>query len=116
LIALFLITMSLHDIRVSQQIAELTRRVTELEGQLEAIRSSLETRSDRTPTYTSNVTTAPTHSQPGRDSVRQPNETESSLTETLGGAETSSKVKTPSANYSKRSSGRFRFSPISEFY
>jgi chlorite dismutase len=105
--------MSLHDIRVSQQIAELTRRVTELEGQLEAIRSSLETRSDRTPTYTSNVTKAPTHSLPGRDSVRQLNETESSLTETLGVAETS-QVATPSANYSKRPYSRFRFSSLSQ--
>jgi hypothetical protein len=99
--------MSLHDIRVSQQIAELTRRLTIVEGQLEAYRSSLET--DRTPTYTSNVTTAPPHSLPGRDSVRQPNETESSLTETLGVAETS-EVATPSANYSKRPYGRFRVS------
>jgi hypothetical protein len=84
--------MSLHDI--AQQIAELTRRVTELE----AYRSSVET--DRTPTYTSNVTAAPAHSLPGRDSVRQKTKS-SPLTETLGVAETS-KVGIASANYSKR--------------
>ena len=102
--------MSQHDIntRVSQQIAELSRRVTELEVN----RSSVE--SDRTPTHL-NVTTASTHSLPGRDSERQPNETESSLTETLGIAETSN-VATPSVDYSKRRpSGRFGFSPISHF-
>jgi hypothetical protein len=65
---------------------------------------------DRTP-YTSNVTTAPTHghSLPGRDFVKL-NEPGSSITETLGKAETS-EVATPSANYSKRASGRFGFSP-----
>ena len=113
--------MSLHDIRVSQQpdiIAELTRRVTVLESQLEAIRSSLG--SNRTPTYTSNVTTstAPSRSLPGRDSVtrRQLNETDSefSLTGTIGVAETS-EVATPSPNYSKRPSGRFRFFPHISF-
>jgi hypothetical protein len=50
-------------------------------------------------TYTSNVTTTPTHTLPGRDS-------ESSLTDTLGVAETS-EVATP--NYSKRPSGKFNF-------
>jgi hypothetical protein len=72
----------------------------------EANRSSLE--NDRTSTCTSNVTTAPAHTLSGRDSVRQPNETESSLklTDTLGVAETS-KIETSSPNYSKRPSGRF---------
>ena len=37
--------------------------------------------SDRTPAYTANVTTAPTHTLSGRDSVRLPDETESSFTE-----------------------------------
>jgi hypothetical protein len=57
---------------------------------------------DRTPTYISNVTTAPTHSLPGCDPVRQPKETEPSRTETLGITETS-EVATP--NYSKHPSG-----------
>jgi hypothetical protein len=70
------------------------------------------TRSSQTndrPPNTSNVTKAPTHSLPGRDSVRHLNETESSLTETLGVAETS-EIAAP--NYSKRA-GRFGFSPTS---
>ena len=106
--------MSQHDIniRIYQLIAELTQRVTEIEGQLEAYRNSVEIQSDRTPTHT-NVTTTPAHSLPGRDSVRQPNKTESSLNkETLGVAEKSEvAAQAPSANYSKRPSGRFRFSP-----
>ena len=57
---------------------------------------------DRTlaPTYTSNVMTPPSHTLPGRDSVRQPDETlgKSSHTDTLGVAE-KSRVTTP--NYSK---------------
>ena len=67
----------------------------------EADQSSLE--NDRTP-YT-NVTTAPTHTLSGRDSVS--NETKSLLMDTLGVAETS-KVATP--NYSKRpfTSGKFK--------
>ena len=82
----------------------------------EVDRSSRE--NDRTPTYTSNVTTAPTHrmtarnvSVPvlsGRDSVMVPDETRSSLTDILGVAETS-EVATP--RYSKRPSGNFKFSP-----
>ena len=42
---------------------------------------SLRLLSDRTPAYTANVTTAPTHTLSGRDSVRLPDETESSFTE-----------------------------------
>ena len=61
---------------------------------------------DRTlaPTYTSNVMTPPYHTLPGRDSVRQPDETtgKSSLTDALGVGEKSS-VTTP--NYSKHLSG-----------
>ena len=50
-------------------------------------------------TYTSNVSLAPTHTFAGRD----PDETESSLTDALGIAE----------NYrSKRPSSKFKFSPI----
>ena len=59
---------------------------------------------DRT-TYTSNVTTTPTHNLSGRD----PNETRSSLTDTLDIAEASEVTTT---KYSKRSSGKFKFSPI----
>ena len=101
---------------IPQQIAELTRRLTVVEGQLEANRNSRErdiaelTRRltaleanrnsrerDRTSTHTSNVTSAPTgtRSLPGRDSVRQPNETESA---------------TPGPNYSKRPFDKHRFS------
>ena len=107
--------MSQHDIniRLYQLIAELTQRVTELEGHLEAYRSSVEIQSDRTPTHTNDVTTAPAHSLPGRDSVRQSNETESSLDEkTLGVAEKPEvATQAPSANYSKRPSCRFSFFP-----
>ena len=52
-------------------------------------------------TYTYNVTTAPAHTLPGRDSVRPPDETESPITNTLGVAETS---EVPTPNYSKRPS------------
>ena len=59
---------------------------------------------DRTPAptiYTSNVMTPPSNTLPGRDSVRQLDETtgKSSHTDTLGVAE-KSRVTTP--NYSKR--------------
>ena len=64
--------------------------------------------SDRTPTYTSNDTMAPTHSLPGSDSVKLPDETKSSLTDTLGIAETS-KVAKLTPNYSKRLSSKFKF-------
>ena len=56
-------------------------------------------------TNTSNVTMAPTHTLSGRD----PNETEFSLEDTLGVAETS---KLAPSKYSKRASGKFKFSPI----
>ena len=42
---------------------------------------SLRLLSDRTPAYTANVTTAPTHTLSGRDSVKLPDETEFSFTE-----------------------------------
>ena len=58
-------------------------------------------------TYTSNVTTAPTRTLSGRD----PDETESSLTDTFKVAETS-EVATPKYRYSKRPFGKFKFSPI----
>ena len=57
-----------------------------------ADQSSLE--NDRRPPHTSIVTSAPTHSLPGRDSVRSP-----SLTDTLGVAETSERA---TQYYSKR--------------
>ena len=47
----------------------------------------------------SNVTTAPSHSLSGRDSVGQPDENKSSLTDTFGIAE---KSKVTTTNYSKR--------------
>ena len=58
-------------------------------------RSSLEF--DGNPTYTSNVTTPPTHNLPGRDSVREPDETKPSL------ADKFRVIANP--NYSKRPSG-----------
>ena len=61
----------------------------------EADRSLLPVENDRTPTYSSIVTTTPPNTLPGRDSVLQP---EYSLTDTLGVAE-ASQVSTP--NYSK---------------
>ena len=60
------------------------------------------------PSYSAHVTTAPTHNLTGRDSTRLPGETESSLTDTLGVAETS-KVPTSGLNYSKRQSGNLKF-------
>ena len=87
------------------------RRFLPTDRNAEADRSSLPVENDRPPSYTSNVTTAPTHNLTGRDSVRQPNETESS---TLGVAETSG-VATPNPNYSKRPSGKFRFFPHFSF-
>ena len=66
----------------------------------EADRSSLG--KDRTPNYTSNVTMAPTHDLPGRDS-------EYSLTDTPGIAESSQGA---TLNYSERSSGKFKFSSL----
>jgi hypothetical protein len=71
------------------------RRFLPTNRKAEADQSSLE--NDRLPTYTPNVTTTPTHTLPGRDS-------ESSLADTLGVAETS-EIATP--NYSKRPSGKF---------
>jgi hypothetical protein len=77
-------------------------------------RSSLEI--DRPPstvvTYTSNVTTAPSDSLSGRDSVGQPDETESSLTDTIGIAE---KSEVAASNYSKRLSGSIPNSHLCEF-
>ena len=76
-----------------------------------ADRSSME--NHRPHTYTSNVTTAHPHTLPGRDSVRPPDETESTITNLniLGVAETS-ELATP--NYSKRPShwqaDKFKFS------
>ena len=54
---------------------------------------------DRSPTYASNITTAPSYTLPGRDYVRQSDETESSLSDTIGVAE---KSKVATTNYSKR--------------
>ena len=67
------------------------------------LQSSLE--NDRLPTYTSNVITAQTHTLPGRDFVSL-SPPESSLTRTLGAAETFA-ITTP--NYSKRPYGKFNF-------
>ena len=92
------------------------RRFFQTNRDAEADRSSLE--NDRTPTYTSNVTTAPTHTDgvdrlsdrtrawnvsdlSGCDSVTLP-ESSGSPTDTLG-------VTTP--RYSKRPSGKFKFFP-----
>ena len=68
------------------------------------ILSSLE--NDETPT-SSNVTAAPTHNLPGRDSVRLP---ESSHLGTLDIAEA---FQVATANYSKRLSNRFKVFPTS---
>ena len=57
---------------------------------------------DRTPPYNSNVTTAPSHSLSGRDSVGEPDENESSLTDTMGIAK---KSKVETTDYSKHLSG-----------
>ena len=73
----------------------------------EADRSPLE--DDKAPTYTSNVTTAGhPHTLSGHDSIRLPDKSESSLTDTLALAETS-EVATPT--YSKRPSDKFKFYP-----
>ena len=61
-----------------------------------------------TPANTSNVTTAPAHTLPGSDSVRLPDETDFSLTDTLGALE----ITTP--DYSKRPYGNM-FSPHFSF-
>ena len=55
-------------------------------------------RTSTTSTYSPNVTTAPSHSLSGRDSVGQPDKTESLHTDTIGIAERST-VATP--DYSK---------------
>ena len=69
---------------------------------------------ERTPTY-SNVTTAPgpSHNLAGQDYVGQPDETESSLTDTIGVAEKSEVAATP--DYSKRPSGSPHNYLLSEF-
>ena len=51
-------------------------------------------------TYTSNVTTARSHSLSGRDFVGQPDETESSLTDAIGIAD-SETSKVAASDYSK---------------
>ena len=53
--------------------------------------------------HTSNVTTAPTHNLPGSDSARLPDETESSLSDTLGNENSS---------YSTHPSGNFKVYPL----
>ena len=105
-------------------------------------RNSLALENDRRTTYTSNTiitaVTAPRNTYgadssndrmrprnlnvpllSGRDSVTLPVldelETESSLTDTLGDAETS-EVAYPSPRYSKRPSGKFKFSLTSHLY
>ena len=75
----------------------------------EAIRNSLE--NDRKPPpYTANVTTAPTYNPSGRDFVKQPDKTESSLTDTLGVAETS-EAASASPNFSKGTNSSFPSTP-----
>ena len=71
------------------------------------VRSSLENDRTQSP-YTFNVATTSTHNLSGRDFVRQPNETESSFTNTLGVAGTS-EVASPSPNYSKHPNSKFSF-------
>ena len=82
------------------------RRLLPTTRNAEAARNPLE--NDRTPTYTSNNTIHTDSSVPGRDSVMLPDEIESSLTNSLGIAETS-EVATPriGPRYSKRPSGKF---------
>ena len=89
------------------------RRFLSTNSNVEATQSSLD--NDRTPTYASNLTTASTHTDgvnslsdrmralSGSDSVTVPDETESSLTDTLGVAEKA----TP--RYSKRLSSSSRY-------
>ena len=102
------------------------RRFLQINRNAEAARSPLE--NDSTPTHTSNITMAHAYTDgadspsdrirarnvnmPGRDSEMLPDKTESSLTDTLGIAGTS-KVATP--RYSKRPSGKFKFSPHFSF-
>ena len=74
------------------------RRYLSKNPKVEADQSSLG--NDRTPSYTSNATTAP-YTLSDRDSMRQPG---SSLTGTLSVAE---KSKVATTNYGKRSSGFF---------
>ena len=81
------------------------RRFLSTNHSTEADQSYLE--DGRQPAYSSNVTTALSHTLSGRDSVN--NETKSTLTDTLGVAETS-EVATP--KYSKCQSGKFKFSPL----
>ena len=99
------------------------RRFLQINRNAEAARSPLE--NDSTPTHTSNITMAHAYTDgadspsdrirarnvnmPGRDSEMLPDKTESSLTDTLGIAETS-KVATP--RYNKRPSGKFKFSSL----
>ena len=86
------------------------RRFFQRNRKAKADRSSL-TGNDRTPAYTSNVTTALAHTLPVRDSVRLPDEPDFSLTDTLaGGVEDASQVVTP--NHGERPSGN-KFSPTS---
>ena len=73
------------------------QRLFQRNRKAEAHRSSLPVENDRTPNYTSNVTTAPNLDLPGRDS---PDETKSSP-----GA-------LHFASDSKRPSGKFKFSPL----
>ena len=85
------------------------RRLFQRNRKPDAHQSSLENDRLGALTYTSNVKTAPTHTLPGSDSVRLPDETESH-TDTPGLAETS-QVATPNSSYSKRSSGN-HFPPL----
>ena len=71
------------------------------------LRQVLPTNRNARTTYSSNVTTAPTYILSGRD----PEETKPSLTDTLNVAEPS-EVATPKYRYSKRQSGKFKFSSI----
>ena len=82
------------------------RRLFQRNRNVKADGSSLQ--NDRSPTFTSNVTTPSAHSLPGLDFVKPSDETDSSITNTLDVAETS-EVAAP--NYSKRLSVNFRFSP-----
>ena len=73
------------------------RRFVPTNRNAEADQSSLE--NARTTTFTSNVTTVPTHNLSGRDPV----ETASSLMDSLGVAD---------PNYGEHPSGNFKFSPL----
>ena len=90
------------------------RRFFQGNRKAKADRSSLTGRlkNDRTPAYTSNVTTALAHTLPVRDSVRLPDEPDSSLTDTLaGGVEDVSQLEVVTPNHSKRPSGN-KFPPL----